>query len=103
MADDGRDYDLSEAQQGVKAKYPPIQKKYECEFLPAAFPARGEGGNRGESSALRRSGARPPPWGTQKGNLPAFMANEIQRVKRSLPRFNSSHFVFHPSLINCSF
>uniref|UniRef100_A0A098M1P5 Protein archease n=1 Tax=Hypsiglena sp. JMG-2014 TaxID=1550645 RepID=A0A098M1P5_9SAUR len=29
MADDGRDYDLSEAQQGVKAKYPPIQKKYQ--------------------------------------------------------------------------
>ncbi|XP_032083835.1 protein archease isoform X2 [Thamnophis elegans] len=29
MADDGRDYDLTEAQQGVKAKYPAIQKKYE--------------------------------------------------------------------------
>ncbi|ETE62845.1 Protein archease [Ophiophagus hannah] len=29
MADDGRDYGLTEAQQGVKAKYPAIQKKYE--------------------------------------------------------------------------
>ncbi|XP_026529508.1 protein archease isoform X1 [Notechis scutatus] len=29
MADDERDYDLTEAQQGVKAKYPAILKKYE--------------------------------------------------------------------------
>uniref|UniRef100_U3FZR9 Protein archease n=1 Tax=Micrurus fulvius TaxID=8637 RepID=U3FZR9_MICFL len=29
MADDGRDCGLNEAQQGVKAKYPAIQKKYE--------------------------------------------------------------------------
>uniref|UniRef100_A0A8C5RH00 Uncharacterized protein n=1 Tax=Laticauda laticaudata TaxID=8630 RepID=A0A8C5RH00_LATLA len=34
MADDGRDYDLTEAQQRVKAKYPAIQKKYECESCP---------------------------------------------------------------------
>ncbi|XP_058052153.1 protein archease isoform X2 [Ahaetulla prasina] len=29
MADDGRDYGLTEAQQAVKGKYPAIQKKYE--------------------------------------------------------------------------
>ncbi|XP_015263562.1 PREDICTED: protein archease isoform X2 [Gekko japonicus] len=29
MADDQRDYNLNEAQKGIKAKYPPIQRKYE--------------------------------------------------------------------------
>ncbi|XP_028941858.1 protein archease isoform X7 [Antrostomus carolinensis] len=32
MAADERDYNLTEEQKAVKAKYPPLNKKYECEF-----------------------------------------------------------------------
>lgn len=31
MAADERDYNLTEEQKAVKAKYPPLNKKYECE------------------------------------------------------------------------
>lgn len=31
MADE-RDYNLTEAQRATKAKYPPLNKKYECEY-----------------------------------------------------------------------
>ncbi|NWI13477.1 ARCH archease, partial [Crypturellus soui] len=33
MAGDERDYNLTEEQKAIKAKYPPLQKKYECEYL----------------------------------------------------------------------
>lgn len=32
MADNERDYNLTEAQKVIKAKYPPLNKKYECEY-----------------------------------------------------------------------
>uniref|UniRef100_A0A8C2SNJ7 Uncharacterized protein n=1 Tax=Coturnix japonica TaxID=93934 RepID=A0A8C2SNJ7_COTJA len=31
MAGEERDYNLTEEQKAVKAKYPPLTKKYECE------------------------------------------------------------------------
>ncbi|NXX17064.1 ARCH archease, partial [Podargus strigoides] len=33
MAADERDYNLTEEQKAVKAKYPPLNKKYECEYF----------------------------------------------------------------------
>ncbi|NWY00935.1 ARCH archease, partial [Nothoprocta ornata] len=32
MAGDERDYNLTEEQKAIKAKYPPVKKKYECEL-----------------------------------------------------------------------
>ncbi|XP_074782054.1 protein archease isoform X4 [Athene noctua] len=32
MAADERDYNLTEEQKAIKAKYPPLNKKYECEL-----------------------------------------------------------------------
>ncbi|KAF1466521.1 Protein archease, partial [Pygoscelis antarcticus] len=37
MAADERDYNLTEEQKAVKAKYPPLNKKYECEYLLHAW------------------------------------------------------------------
>ncbi|KAI2516109.1 ZBTB8OS isoform 10, partial [Pan troglodytes] len=30
--EDVRDYNLTEEQKAIKAKYPPVNRKYECEF-----------------------------------------------------------------------
>lgn len=97
MADDERDYGLTEAQQVVKAKYPAIQKKYECEFFPAGFPAGGRRRELRGKSGLKENRCPGIRLGGPKRalTLPAFMANEIQTVKRSLPPFNSFYFVFH--------
>lgn len=37
MAAEDRDYNLTEEQKAVKAKYPPLCKKYECEYFKILF------------------------------------------------------------------
>lgn len=56
MAADERDYNLTEEQKAIKAKYPPLNKKYECECPCARAIASGREGK--ENSSICFLGTR---------------------------------------------